>query len=284
MNYYNKLASRHIANDWCVRDTHPPSARLCLYICLSSLPPSPLLPQSLPQWCYLWVCVSVGRRWRSVWLNPDKETNSSANRHRRGRGGGWGGVGCVGVARKTKQTKDRMPKLYSNTKQWGSCWIQSPLLLLFSRHPLQNTHNTVWICRKCWGPCLPSSRIRMDGQTSDQFLLWPNITENKVTWLNSFLGRWSPFFFFVEDFLWLVWPLKFTQTPLLDKSDKNINFTYTHMGLLIRPQDYTVIREDLCWTSQSSLKAKLRCLAMNWRWNACQITKKCSYCMHMHVH
>lgn len=74
----------------------PPTARV-LPVHLSLLTPPSSLPQSLPLWCYLWVCVSVGRRWRSVWLNPDKETNSSANRHRRGReDGGVGGGGDDG--------------------------------------------------------------------------------------------------------------------------------------------------------------------------------------------
>lgn len=62
----------------------PPLPALCLYICLSLRAASPSFPQSLPLWCYLWVCVSVGRRWRSVWLNPDKEANSSANSRDRG--------------------------------------------------------------------------------------------------------------------------------------------------------------------------------------------------------
>ena len=83
-NYYNYtttswLHGRHVAKDWCVRDTHPPAAR-ALSVHLSLLEPPPP-PRSVPLWCYLWVCVSVGRRWRSVWLNSDKETNSSANRH-----------------------------------------------------------------------------------------------------------------------------------------------------------------------------------------------------------
>lgn len=114
MNCYNRLAPRHTANDWC--ESYPsPTARVCLYICLSS----PSLPMSLPLWCYLWVCVSVGRRWRSVWPNPDKDKliSQQTQRERGGRGD------------KTKQTKERMPKLYSNTKQWGSCWIQAPLFL-----------------------------------------------------------------------------------------------------------------------------------------------------------
>lgn len=72
------------------RELPIPHCQFCLYICLSTLPPSspfhpPSLPLCVPLWCYLRVCVSVGRRWRSVCLNPDKETNSSSNRHMRER-------------------------------------------------------------------------------------------------------------------------------------------------------------------------------------------------------
>lgn len=139
MNCY-RLAPWHTANDWC-ESSHPPLlGSVCTSVSL--LPPSPCLCHS----DVISECVSVGRRWRSVWPNPDKDKliSQQTQRERGGRGD------------KTKQTKERMPKLYSNTKQWGSCWIQAPL---FFTHPLlQHTqsHNTVWVSRKCWGPCLPS--------------------------------------------------------------------------------------------------------------------------------
>lgn len=80
-----------------------PHCRFCLYICLSppslhllllSIHPHPL--STVPLWCYLRVCVSVGRRWRSVCLNPDKETNSSDMRER--------GKSVVGGGNTTRKT------------------------------------------------------------------------------------------------------------------------------------------------------------------------------------
>lgn len=102
-------ARRHC--DWHVSGTHPPPRwrnSVCLYICLSSL------PQSLPRWCYLRVCVSVGRRWRSVWLNPDKETNSSGNRpteRGEGRRRGWGGGSTQNKTDKGQNAKTRLRTL-----------------------------------------------------------------------------------------------------------------------------------------------------------------------------
>lgn len=132
MNYWNKLTSRHIASVIDVWEIPiPPLQGLCLYICLSSLPPSVSATVMLsPSLCVcrqeVTQCLTESRQ-RDKLISQQTHTHT----HKRERGGGEG-------APKTTQTKDRMLKLYSNTKQWGSWWIQSTLP--FSHRPLQNPH------------------------------------------------------------------------------------------------------------------------------------------------
>lgn len=116
-----------------MRDTHPPTAR-ALSVHLSLLPPPPPhLPPSVSATVMLSLSLCVCRQEVTQCLTEsrqrDKLISQQTHREReRGGGeavvgGGWRwevGGGGGGVAAKTKQTKDRMPKLYSNTEQWGS--------------------------------------------------------------------------------------------------------------------------------------------------------------------
>lgn len=173
----------------------PPPLRFCLYICLSLLPPRrhhhhyppSSLPQSLALRCYLWVCVSVGRRWRSVWLNPDKETNSSAKRHTQ-EGEGWLGGGRPGVvgwrrgSAQNKTDKRQNAKTLLKHRAMGVLLNSKAPPSPFQQPSPPKTHTcrhtTLSESAEVLGPPLlrPQTfwRTRTVGQTSDQFS--PRIT------------------------------------------------------------------------------------------------------------
>lgn len=238
MNYYNKLASRRIANDWCVRDTHPPTAR-ALSVHLSLLAPSlpPPLPQSLPLWCYLWVCVSVGRRWRSVWLNPDKETNSSANRHTEEERGGGEAV-CVGWwwwgGTKQNRQKIECQNSTQTPSNGGPVEFKAPSFSFSAAVP-SKTHT----CRR-------TTRLNLQEVLGPLSFLHIHEDGGPDIWSILTLINW--------------WPsIKKFGTETLKFSCVIITtwnwYLHTYTGLLIQPHDYTVTMKARC--NHSSIKTHL---------------------------
>lgn len=83
----------------------------------------------------------------------------------------WGGQGCGGPTCSTKQTKDRMPKLCSNTRPWGLSLLflnsKAPPSTFQPPSPQKNTHEvTQPHCLKAQevlGPRLPSTH-RQEGR------------------------------------------------------------------------------------------------------------------------
>ncbi len=197
----------------------PPLLGLCLYICLSSLPPSlPLLslPPSVSATVMLSLSLCVCRQEVTQCLTESRQRDKliSQQTHRRGREEGGGrreAVGGGGVARKTKQTKDRMPKTLLKHQAMGVLLNSKPPPSPFQPPSPPKTH--IHTCRHTTRLNLqevlgPLSSIHThthtqeieDGEPDIWSILtlinwWPTITKKKVMKaINHFLlsGRLSP--------------------------------------------------------------------------------------------